>query len=251
MLVNPSARPSKRKKSKRKAKTRAKTKGKVKTMAKKRRSAAQRAATKRLVALNRSRKSPARRRRRSSSPAKVKYRNRTRTVTKYRTRRPARRRVVARRNPSARGIINQMIMPAATQATGAIALDVLMGYTQGFLPAQLTSGPAKALVKGVAAIGIGMVVGKFGKRKFGKDMALGALTVTLHDLMRSTLEQAAPQVQLGYMDSGGGDMGIYDDWNSGSMGAYVNDGTAPAPQVGADPNMGWNAGTMGAYVDDF
>ena len=143
-------------------------------MAKKRRSPKQRAATRKLVALNRGRSAPAKRRRRRplAAAAPARRRTRTRTVTKYRTRRAPIRRRAARRNPTARGIINTMVMPAVTQAGGAIALDVAMGQVQNFLPAQLATGPAKALVKGAVAITIGTLVGRFGRRKMGKDMGL-------------------------------------------------------------------------------
>ncbi len=244
MLVNPSPRKSKRK-------TKPK-KRKVKVMAKKKakRSAKQRAWSKKLGRMSKARSRPARKRKRNpSAPAK---RARTRTVTKNVTRyrnRPVKRRAVRRRNPSARGVINQLVMPAAMQAGGAIALDVVMGYGQGYLPVQLSTGPGKALVKGVAAIAIGMVAGKLGKRKLGNDMARGALTVTLHDLFRSTLEQNAPQIPLGDMDSGDMDMlgmSIHDQWGGNPMGAYLPAGAQPqgvAPQV--------DASGMGAYVSGY
>ena len=110
------------------------TKRKVNPMAARRRkarTAKQRAATKKLIAFNRrgARKAPAKRRRRRNPIVASSAPRRRRAYRATRTMAPARRR---RRNQIRRmgpqGWMNDIIMPAVTAATGAVAMDMAWGY---------------------------------------------------------------------------------------------------------------------------
>ena len=227
------------------------------------RSAAQKAATRRLVALNRAR-------RRSSNPVRRRRRARRRNpITKaaaYRTmssmtgraanpvRRRRRRKVYAsnprrvhrrrrRRNPLSLprgGKIMGLIGPAATAASGAVLLDILMAYLTPYLPAQVNAGAVRVLTKAAGAVGLSMLASKFLSPSTGRAMGVGALTVVFYDLAKQLITQVAPAVKMdgmgyyspaypagGYMDG----VGVYVGPggtarsglpNMGGMGEYVN-----------------------------
>jgi len=182
----------------------------------KHRSAAQRRATAKLVALNRSRKrhSNPRRRARSHAVARrrsvhVNPRNPIRRARRYKTSgrfrsggsgiyryytNPRRRR---RRNPSMRGMFGDLggqLMGAATGAAGAIGVDLAM--TNLPLPAMLKTGRIRYLTAGAGAILLGMIAGLAGFRRIGTDLARGSLTVTLRDAIKEVA--AASGFNLGY-----------------------------------------------------
>ncbi len=167
-------------------------------MAKKRRTAAQKRATKKLASFNRSRASLNRKR----APARRKAR---RNPIRYSApkRNPTRRRKATRTN-----IVMQTAPVAVTAALGALGLDVVMGYAQNYLPAELQGGPMSAIVKAAGAIGLGVAIKQIPgiTAKQSKEVIIGGLTVTLHEQFRMLLEQNAPNVPLGYVDSG---MGFY------------------------------------------
>jgi len=140
-----------------------------------------------------------------------------------------------RRNPIGglrRGnFVNTMLKPALTGAVGAIGLDVFFGYAT-FIPAELTTGMQKHLVKAIAAVGLGVVASKVIKKKTAEEMAVGAMTVVLHDALRDVIAKSEVPVKLGYyMDSN----------NQSSMGYYNPGYVAPAlsyyPQNNAQPGL--------------
>lgn len=147
-----------------------------------------------------------------------------------------------RRNPIAikglSGITQRTIIPAATAAAGALGLDVIWGYAP--VPANLKVGPLRHVVKGAAAIGLGMLAENFVKKSTAQNITLGALTVVLHDMGREVLQNAMPQIPLGmYMD---GTMGYYNPASlANNMGLYLN---RPAPAPVAVESEG---AEMGAY----
>ncbi len=123
-----------------------------------------------------------------------------------RRRRPARRRRTTarrryRRNPTTmRGIINQLVMPAATAGAGALALDILWGFVP--VPEQIKTGPMRHVAKGLGAVVLGQLVGMVGTRRMGDTMAMGALTVVFHSAFREMTAQFMPGVPLGYYSAG-------------------------------------------------
>ena len=127
--------------------------------------------------------------------------------------------------PSVRGVVRGTIMPAAIGATGAIALDVAMGYASPYLPAALQGKWAMLGVKLVGAIGLGMVAGKFLGRERGRIVTLGAATVVGYGALKSAVASALPTVPglSGYAD--------YVDYSmqSRGTGAYL---PPAAPRMG-------------------
>jgi len=134
--------------------------------------------------------------------------------------------------PRMSNILGGLVMPAAMSAVGALALDVAYGYLP--LPPAIKSGPVRYLAKGVGAVALGMVVGMVNKR-FGHNVAMGGLTVTLHSAMRDTLAQFAPGVALGaYAD----DMAAI---------AFENDGSR---NLGYQESLGFQE-PMGGVNEDY
>lgn len=207
----------------------------------KRRTAAQKRATAKMIAANRRRgKSPARRkktrRRRKSNPVGMYVSNPRRRKRRSTTARRARRRNPSRRGM--RGMINSLVMPAATAGAGALALDVLWGYVP--VPVDIKTGPMRHFAKGLGAIALGWGVGKIANRRMGDTMAMGALTVIFHTAFRELTARYAPQVALGYY-SPGMPMG-YDP----SLGMYVG----PRTRVQQIETPSGPQNEMGMYVSE-
>lgn len=179
------------------------------TKRKKPRSAAQKAATRKLVALNKGKTVSTTTRRKRRAPAKRKTVAAARRVVSraVTTVRKKSRRSVARAGRGAgsiMGTINSIARPAISETVGAVGLDVIMGYASPRLPLALQSGAANTLVKASGAVLMGVIAAKLGKRGMGVDMARGALVVTLHNLVRTTIQQNAPSVPLGIYDEAPG-----------------------------------------------
>ena len=163
-----------------------------------------------------------------------KKRRKTRTRKTVARRRPATRRRSTvkrrrRRNPTARGMIQSQLMPAATHAMGALSLDILWSYLP--VPMNIKTGPFKHVAKGIGAIAIGMIAGNVINRSTARAMSQGALTVVMHDAMREVTQQMLPNVPLSYyspgMPSGVG------EYVSG-LGAYTSGGGSASPYLAAD-----------------
>lgn len=225
LLVNPSPRKSAQP---------VKGKAKMATARKKPRTAAQRAATRKLVAMNKARRArparaarstPKRRKaRRSAAPAQAAPRRskRRRPISSARAASQAGR-VLRYRRPNPIGglgdFMKNTLMPSAVGGAGALALDVALAALP--LPATMKVGPMAPLVKVAGAVGLGMLAGQFLGRKTGEQVAAGALTVTIYNVARTTLnrlsggripglamypdslgEYVSDAEQLGYTDSG-------------------------------------------------
>lgn len=170
----------------------------------KHRTAAQKRATAKLVAWNKAhRKNPKRKsskRRRNPAPALAAVAN-----PRRRRRNPSRARAShgrrRRHNPSLRigNAVSQVVKPAVTQALGGLALDVAMGYIP--FPAMLQTGYAKAAAKVAVAVAIGIAGQKVTKGQTGKNLALGAATIAIHDVMKGFVQSTVPSVRLGGSDS--------------------------------------------------
>lgn len=195
-------------------------KGRTKMATKKPRTAAQKAATRRMVAANRSRgskksvavSSPSRRTSKAPS-ARLVRRRKANTVRGYFPN-PAKRRRYAR-NPiglSAKGV-SAMSMTALQGAGGALVVNTALNYVP-YLPASLTSGNGKYLTRAAAAIALGTFGNKVLPRGVAQNMAVGALTVALHDLILGLAATAMPTMKLG-------DVGDYDTGVSEYVSEYV------------------------------
>ena len=120
------------------------------------------------------------------------------------------------RNPFSTSGIMSNLKPAAIGAAGAIATAIAYGYLSPSLPATLTTGYIPYVVQAAAAIGIGMLVGKFMSRTDGQYATVGALTVVAVSAITPLLSSAAPSLP-GL--SGLGGMGAYQPYRK--MGAYA------------------------------
>lgn len=101
-----------------------------------------------------------------------------------------------RRNPIRSGGVMGQVQSAGVGALGALALDVALGYIP--IPDTLKAGYVGYAFKGVAAIGLGMLAhsSKLVRAGTAAKLADGALTVVIHDLLKSTVQQHTP-IQLG------------------------------------------------------
>ncbi len=115
------------------------------------------------------------------------------------------RRVRARRNPVSLSVGGALgtIKSGAMGAVGALANDLALGYGRSYLPAMLQTGYGLMAVKLGSAVLVGFAADKVLKGK-GKDLAVGAATVALHDAFKAQLAQMAPNLPLGdYIDFAG------------------------------------------------
>ena len=140
----------------------------------------------------RKRKTPARKRRTTAKrtttarrrPAKRRTR---RTVSRY------------RRNPARKFNIQtfaqQTLMPSAVGAVGALGVDMALGFLP--LPLTFKTGPMRPLVKGVAAVALGIGAGMVTTRKTAEQITAGGLTVVLYDAAKTFLQQQFPALPFG------------------------------------------------------
>lgn len=156
-----------------------------------------------------------------------------------RRRSPARRRRSVRRrrrNPVGfkQTAIRSQVQTAATGAIGALGLDVALAYIP--IPAMMKAGIPGKIMKGAAAIGLGLVAHRFLNVTAANAARLseGALTVQFHGIGRELLGQFAPGVamsayindemdQLGYAGSGWNPSIPFGD-EYGGVGAYIGPG---------------------------
>lgn len=168
LIVNPSKRPSKRRKSTKAA------------------SPAQKRARAAFAARSRARsgtKTAKRRTRRAAPALSVMSNPRRRRHVAKASKRASRR----RSNPlSMTSVIKKpmaMLTPALTGALGAIAVNTILSKLP--IPASMNTGKMKYVTQGVAAIALAMIASKVGvKGAMAAQMAEGSLTVTLHDAIK-------------------------------------------------------------------
>lgn len=171
-------------------------------------------------------------------------RRRRKTTTKRRTtraksnpvKRRARRRVTrARSNPIRRyrrssggnNLMNSTIIPALGGGLGALAVDVAWGALP--VPAQLKTGMIAPIAKMGGAVAVGYGLSKLTNKKTGRMVMVGAITVSVYNLLRNLTQQMLPQVPLGYVQAGqfipgDGAINYLPDYSpeSDSMGEYIS-----------------------------
>lgn len=159
------------------------------------------------------------------------------SITKYPIRRrklnPISRRY--RRNPDGfnfRNFATNTLVPSAIGAAGALGLDILMGVLP--LPEALKTPAIKPIVRLAGAVGIGALAGMVTTRKTGEQIAAGAVTVVLYDIIKGFVQRTMPTIPLGQVD--------YDSYPSLE---YVN----PAVDVTGDMSEYMpETDTVGMYV---
>lgn len=206
-------------------------KGKKMATRKKARTAKQRAATRRLVAMNRARAkghSAPRRAKRSSAAPKRRRARRT-TVHSAPARRVRRRghrisskraashagRVLRYRRPNPIDFMLNTLTPSLVGGAGALGLDVVMGVLP--IPDTLKNGPMAPLVKVAGAIGLGMIASKVVNRRVGEQVAAGAITVQVYNFAKAMLIKV-----------GGGKIPGLSMYPDGYLGEYVSGNEMPA-----------------------
>lgn len=263
MLVNP-----KRRKRRAKSRKRAKRSRKGRMPAGLRRYWAAKRAGKKA----RSSSAPKRRRRRSRSravkanPRRRRHRNPS-FFGKMRRRRRRHSAVKHRRrhsNPSLRGI-SSSLMPTVKSgfigALGGLGLDLLWGKTSQYLPASISgSNAAQYAVKLLGAVLVGFV-GNYALKGKGRDLAVGAATIVLHDALKATLQAQAPTT---FGPGGTLGLGLY----LNGAGPIVGTATQPFTPITSNDNssyaglgrmgrvgiymggLGGSAGDSSIYMDD-
>lgn len=208
---------------------------------KKRRTPAQRRATRALVARNKKRG-----RKRNPTPGRS-------SPSSYRRKR--------KRNPALainqRSLMNFSTI-AAKGAAGAIALDVALAYLP--LPATLKTGIIGKVTKAIGAVALGVAANatKLVTTQTAKDMTVGALTVQFTGIGRDLLGQFAPGVALSayanedYLDTlgyagSGWDPSRSLDWNSGMSAYNVGSGYDIAAPGDTQPGLNEYASQDGGF----
>lgn len=208
-----------------------KRKGK-KMATRKRRSSAQVAATRKLVALNKARsrvgKSVKRRVKRASASV-AKTVRRTRRAAVGHVRRARRSHAGLARQGF--GIVN-LLKQAGVGAIGSTAVDII--YAKLPLPDSLKAGNTAPIVKAGITIGLGLLAGKVLSKQLAHGATVGALTVQLNSVLKGFL----PASLQGYTDINGVEFynpaGVVGE--ADNMGFYLN---------GSEPD------NIGEYVGEY
>lgn len=233
MLINPSKRPSKRKSG-------------ASKMARKKRTVRRAVAAK-----------PARRTYRKASPKVVHhYTSNPAPRRKSRARRAVgsavanvKRRVKRyRSNPSPRGIMS-MVKPALQGVAGSLLVNTAVNYLP--LPDSMKTGNMLHVTRVAGALAVGLLAHKMIGKEAAKNMAQGAMIVTIHDAVVGLLSGSG--LKLGGVDVGT-DNGLDMPWGNSAFGGVLTN-------IGTDNSMGayttlagYDASSlsttgMGEYVD--
>lgn len=214
--------------------------------AKRRRSPAQKAATRRMLAANRARKNPAARKRRRTARRSVAVAGPVRRTARRSVRRSARRSFSGMTSGIRASGALGLVKAGAIGGAGAVAVDIAFGQAGRILPAGWVS-PMNAdgstnwlyfAAKAGAAVALGMYGRKVMPAPIAAKMAEGSLTVLSYQIMRGMIPAS---IGLGYynpvpvMSQPRPGMGAYLPRSSG-MGAYqaLNRAAMNTPNNGAN-----------------
>jgi len=194
------------------------------------RTPAQRRATARMLAANRSRRAPVakRRRARRHNPAPVVYaanpaprRHRRRAAPLAALHRTQRR---YRRNPAPRmaGVMG-MAKNAFQGAIGATVVNTVINFVP--LPAVMKTGRMMYVSQGLLAVLLGVFGRKVMPGNMAAKMAEGSLTVTMHSAIKDVVGGMVPGMNLGYFPGGyvsGGIPGVSSAPAPAALAEYLN-----------------------------
>lgn len=229
VLVNPAER-----KGSAKAKRPAQRKGK-KVMAKKQRTAAQKRATAKMIAANRARRkgksapvsrakpkqrSAPSRQQRSSAKRSTRKRRSHPITSPIEASRAGRKLRYRRKNPIG-GFVQDQLVPAALGGGGAILIDVALGAIPWSPEARQKLNPFMPVVKVAAAVGLGMAVNAVTSKRIANQVAAGAITVALYNVMRSGLAKLSGGKIPGLAEYVAGEGMIVDAATGQVVGEYV------------------------------
>lgn len=164
--------------------------------------------------------------------------------------------VRARRNPlpMPKNLISGMVIPAAQGAAGAIALSAANGMLIDKLPlpANMKAGVLRDVLKGVTAVGIGMLASKVAASNAAKNIAVGAMTMVITDAARRALIRFAPGVNLAGLEEELMGLSYETDYSAGIQGddpLALDYATDPGME-GDDPLAGLGFHTDPALAGD-
>ena len=168
--------------------------------AKKPRTAAQKAATAKLVAFNKKRRAAV------GKAAKTYATNPVKPLKSRTYSKAAAPKKTYKRNPigsnasvkRGKGMFEENIKPAALGAAAAIGFDIVWGRMT-FIPANLRAGNLKYPVKLLAALGLGVVAEKYlpqQHKHHAVTLVRGPLTVIMHDAAKDFMATAYPNISL-------------------------------------------------------
>lgn len=163
----------------------------------KHRTAAQRAATRKLIAFNRARRGGHAKRRRKSAPrvANPHPLHHRKHAHAKRKSNPWRARRHYKRNPMAgltQGTMGE-VLGVSLGAAGALGVDILIGM---FGPTVIQTGIMRSVAKmaGISLVGFGAIMAK--QKTLGSGIIAGGVAVTLYDLLKGFVVQTWPAVPL-------------------------------------------------------
>jgi len=95
-------------------------------------------------------------------------------------------------------VIERQVKPALIQASGGLLVDAAFGFGGQYLPPALTTGMARHLTKGLGAVLISLLVGNFVKSETANKLAVGSLTITIHDAAKEMIATMFPTMPMGF-----------------------------------------------------
>lgn len=164
------------------------------------RSAAQKAATRKMIAANRSRRSgghhTARRKGRGKMPAALAHY----WASHGRKTNPSRRRRSSyRRNPigfDLQGFMSKEVGPAMIGAAGALGVDMLIGMMPTIVPVQFQTGLMRKVAQLAGVLGMGALAGAVVGKRAAESITAGGVTVVLYDMVKGFLVTSFPTLPL-------------------------------------------------------
>lgn len=139
------------------------------------------------------------------------------------------------------------VKEGAVGAVGAIGMDLAWGYGSAYLPDFLKAGYAKYLSKGLLSVLVGMLGGRVLKGQ-ANVLAVGGMTVALHDALKEALMGAVPALPLSeYL--------AYSPGSGQIVGTYGDQGLGALPDLSSGMNsLGFNSfetDTLGEYLTEY
>lgn len=188
---------------------------------KKPRTAAQKAATRKMIAANKAKKAAGKAKSRVGGKRKAKASSSSSSAHKtvvHHMHAPAKRGGGKARKAMSRAKLGMksaldMMKGGLVGGAGALGADIAMGYLP--LPEQLKTGIGNTATRLALGIGAGVAVEKLSKGKIsGRDVAVGVIATTVRDAVKPVIQQKAPNLKLGEVASLGE---LFDDGDAATL----------------------------------
>jgi hypothetical protein len=141
-----------------------------------------------------------------------------------------------------KGFMGHTVIPAAVGATGAVALDVALGFLP--IPDTFKTGMMKPVIGLLGALGMGMIAAMVVGRRQGAAVALGGATVVMYNTIKPIIQSAAPNVPMA-------GLGAYPSLEFYAAGSPAGTVGVYQRQLTRNPTVAnrTTAGNMGMYVN--